>query len=492
MAFETKNPGIGKYLITSRRVTAADVSAPVAVAPFATRFLALHRTNSLVNLAVIRGKDWAVDHFINLAGPQIVPAIDNWAAIGAFSSLRPSTMARLLSASLPFELTAWTSGWTPIHFSISNPDYGMFDLAFQRTPKTALHRLDSFGDSLLFPALHKQNYYALEKLLASGVSPNIPNRAGVTPLNCACLRVDAQAVRLLIQYGATARVGSSATEGTSLNAFAEGMWENRDKVTREDAQDIFDALVGAGARGDQVGPDSSVEELIRIRFSMGSLHEDELSRSLAVAYRQGNDDVSLSFLSRVDHFVADSLALIEILSDPASRASLEAERALAEGSYRRSLGPNEADGRERPSVPDTPQPRFLVPAGYRWGQQTQPQPELRWRDGTSSEFPFTTTCLQPHAPGRRPAAATIHEFRGDCAEYGLVVLDISDLDSGVKYGIVAFPVRCMAEVDYYEYDWDPVEDPPPEKEPDVVLVSPRHSSRCRFINGYASISITTT
>lgn len=277
MAFETKNPGIGKYLITSRRVTAADVSAPVAVAPFATRFLALHRTNSLVNLAVIRGKDWAVDHFINLAGPQIVPAIDNWAAIGAFSSLRPSTMARLLSASLPFELTAWTSGWTPIHFSISNPDYGMFDLAFQRTPKTALHRLDSFGDSLLFHALHKQNYYALEKLLASGVSPNIPNRAGVTPLNCACLRVDAQAVRLLIQYGATARVGSSTTEGTSLNAFAEGMWENRDKDTREDAQEIFDALVGAGARGDQVGPDSSVEELIRIRFSMGSLHDEELS-----------------------------------------------------------------------------------------------------------------------------------------------------------------------------------------------------------------------
>lgn len=31
----------------------------------------------------------------------------------------------------------------------------------------------------------------------------------------------------------------------------------------------------------------------------------------------------------------------------------------------------------------------------------------------------------------------------------------------------------MAEVDYYGYDWDPVEDPPPEKEPDVVLVSPR-------------------
>jgi hypothetical protein len=64
-------------------------------------------------------------------------------------------------------------------------------------------------------------------------------------------------------------------------------------------------------------------------------------------------------------------------------------------------------------------------------------------------------------------------FRGDCAEYGLVVLDIPVLDSGVKYGIVAFPVRYLAEVDYYGYDWDPVEDPPPEKELDVILVNPR-------------------
>jgi hypothetical protein len=66
-------------------------------------------------------------------------------------------------------------------------------------------------------------------------------------------------------------------------------------------------------------------------------------------------------------------------------------------------------------------------------------------------------------------------FRADCTEYGLVVVDISDLDSGVKYGIVAFPVDYMAEVQSRDkfFDWDPVEDPQPEKEPDVVLVSPR-------------------
>jgi hypothetical protein len=66
-------------------------------------------------------------------------------------------------------------------------------------------------------------------------------------------------------------------------------------------------------------------------------------------------------------------------------------------------------------------------------------------------------------------------FRADCIEYGLVILDISDLDSGVKYGIVAFPMNYMAEVEYggEMIGWDPVEDPQPEKEPDVVLADPR-------------------
>jgi hypothetical protein len=63
------------------------------------------------------------------------------------------------------------------------------------------------------------------------------------------------------------------------------------------------------------------------------------SRPLAVAYRQGNDvDTSLSSMARVEHVVADTLALIEILSGPANRAPLEAERALAEDWYCRSQG----------------------------------------------------------------------------------------------------------------------------------------------------------
>ncbi|KAL4874301.1 hypothetical protein BJY04DRAFT_225153 [Aspergillus karnatakaensis] len=207
------------------------------------------------------------------------------------------------------------------------------------------------------------------------------------------------------------------------------------------------------------------------------------SRSLAVAYRQGNDGNSSSIPSRVSHFVADTLALIEILSDPANRAPLEAERSLAEGWYR-----DEVECSDRPSVPDTPQPPFLVPEGYSWASQMHPQPELPWNGDSSHEFPFTATCLllgllrdngDGNARTTRDNRSRLGDvqlqplstvFQGDCIEYGLVILDISNLDSGVKYGITAFPVRYMAEVHCRDClgHWDPVEDPPPAKEPDVV------------------------
>jgi hypothetical protein len=81
-------------------------------------------------------------------------------------------------------------------------------------------------------------------------------------------------------------------------------------------------------------------------------------------------------------------------------------------------------------------------------------------------------CTRPGDVQLQPLSTV---FRGNCLEYGLVVLDISDLDAGVKYGIVAFPYKYMANV-YHWSDvggWDPVEDPPPEKEPDIIPTTPR-------------------
>ncbi|KAJ5320670.1 hypothetical protein N7508_000953 [Penicillium antarcticum] len=197
------------------------------------------------------------------------------------------------------------------------------------------------------------------------------------------------------------------------------------------------------------------------------------SRSLAVAYRQGNDrDASASSRTRVENV---------------------AERALAEGWYRRSQGGNETESTERPTISDTPQPPFIVLDGSWRREQPQILPELPRHDDALSEFPFTTTCLLlgllrddgdgnasvTHSNRTRPGDIQLRPlstaFRGDCTEYGLVVLDISDLDSGIKYDIVGFPVCYMAEVTFYckEGGWDLVEDPPPKKEPDIVLISPR-------------------
>ncbi|KAJ5522338.1 hypothetical protein N7527_006453 [Penicillium freii] len=206
------------------------------------------------------------------------------------------------------------------------------------------------------------------------------------------------------------------------------------------------------------------------------------SRPLAVAYRQGCDRTTEPW----HRLVADTLALIEILSDPANRAPLEAERALAEDWYRRSKG-DEAHINKRPSVPDSPQPPFVVPDG-RHKKPVLLRPQLPWYDDTLSEFPFITTCLllgllrddsdAINSNSARPGDVQLQPlstiFRGDCAEYGLVVIDISDLDS-VKYGIVAFRMHYMAEVWYRgrSMGWDPVEDKPPLKEPDVILESSR-------------------
>lgn len=219
------------------------------------------------------------------------------------------------------------------------------------------------------------------------------------------------------------------------------------------------------------------------------------SRTFAAAYRQGNDSANmLPSHARMDRCITDTLALLEILSDPASRAPLEAEKALAEAWYRRSQ--DVEDKSKRPSVPDMPQPPYVPYDKCDKWERPKAQPELPRRDDALSEFPFTTTCLSrgllrngahdtdanPHvtnSSSTRPGDVYLQPlstvFRGDCSEYGLVVVDISDFDSGVKYGIIAFPVRYIADVYYYNEagGYDAVEDPPPKKEPDIVPISPR-------------------
>ncbi|CAG7949171.1 unnamed protein product [Penicillium nalgiovense] len=206
-----------------------------------------------------------------------------------------------------------------------------------------------------------------------------------------------------------------------------------------------------------------------------------VSRTLSVAYRQHPEKYNaIGSGTRVEHMVADTLALIAILSDPTNRAPLEAEKAIAEDWYRRS---HEPPVNERPSVPDRPQPLYVPPSKRRL--RVEPLPALPWQDEAVRTFPLTATCvLLALLRGNHRYWTRIGDvqfqplstvFRGDCKEYGLIVLDISDLSSGVKYGIAAFNIRYMAQLSWHSDTggWDPVEDPPPAQEPDVVLDLPR-------------------
>jgi hypothetical protein len=172
--------------------------------------------------------------------------------------------------------------------------------------------------------------------------------------------------------------------------------------------------------------------------------------------------------------VDDILSLISVLSDPVNRGEFEAERERATCWYEK---PQNADITPRaPAVPDSPQPPYLGNLGYHDTWKPIIQPELP-RNEAPSEFPTVSACLvtgllqgsKSTRTGDVQLQPLSTPFYGDCLEYGMVVIDISDLEQ-VRYGIVAFPVHYMAHVFHHNpYDYDEVEDDPPENEPDVLL-----------------------
>jgi hypothetical protein len=195
------------------------------------------------------------------------------------------------------------------------------------------------------------------------------------------------------------------------------------------------------------------------------------SRPLAVAYRQGNDVTKTT--PRVANVVNDILSVVNIMSEPANHATLEAERVRAVDWYLQQQQ-NETEARPE-ALPDSPQPPFR-----RWNEEWKPdlQPELPSSDA-HVEFPATSEFLvdgllrgtESTRKGDVQLQPLTIPFNGDCLEYGMVVVDISNLGR-VKYGIVAFPVCYKADVYYNsEYGgWDPVEDEQPKQQPDIVHV----------------------
>lgn len=200
------------------------------------------------------------------------------------------------------------------------------------------------------------------------------------------------------------------------------------------------------------------------------------TRPLAVAYRQGHD-ISRSPLSRVEHLVNETLFLVKALSEPVNSDAIVEERELAKKWYRDHEDAHKRQPRPA-ALPDTPQPPFKG-----WKDKWEPilQPELPYK-GVPREFPAIAVCTLSSLIQANESTRIVDvqlellstPFYGNCLEYGAVVVDISNLQN-VKYGIVAFPVCYMADVVYHSQygGWDPVEDDPPQKEPDIVLVNER-------------------
>jgi hypothetical protein len=205
-------------------------------------------------------------------------------------------------------------------------------------------------------------------------------------------------------------------------------------------------------------------------------------RPLAITYRQGHGHAPAHGNhapgQRVRHALDDAARTVAILTHPANRTALEAERAQAlawyAGSDSRAAGPEV-------SVPDAPQPAFDMKYKGHWPERIgkPDRPELPCRPDPC-EFPFTSTCLRLALTGdeiyhtrhgdvqEQPLGCVFH---ADRLEYGLVVIDISDLDD-VRYGFVAPAVRYTADI---APGWDPVEDLPISQPPTPELE--RTSSR---------------
>ncbi|KAF4465577.1 hypothetical protein FALBO_7575 [Fusarium albosuccineum] len=209
-------------------------------------------------------------------------------------------------------------------------------------------------------------------------------------------------------------------------------------------------------------------------YIVANVGPDGAQRPLSVALRQGVD-VRSGSKHRVKRVLGDIVRLLHVLSEPANRIAIEAERALAAAWYRSS--DYVALPLQRPEVPDAVQPPWYIKDDSPF---LGPRAELPWSHDIC-EFPFISTCIllgltsdpvystRAHDVQFQPLATV---FRDDRREYGMVVLDISDLDD-IGYGIVAFPIHYMAEVQPDPWrGYDPIEDPPAQ-EPDIVLTQNR-------------------
>jgi ankyrin repeat protein len=92
----------------------------------------------------------------------------------------------------------------------------------------------------------------LETMLASGFDPNVKDQDGVTALHRAAMAGQAEAVRVLIVYGASVNAADGMFSGSPLLWASHG-WNNHRDV--RDYVDVARLLIGAGASREWIPPE---------------------------------------------------------------------------------------------------------------------------------------------------------------------------------------------------------------------------------------------
>ncbi len=92
----------------------------------------------------------------------------------------------------------------------------------------------------------------LETMLASGFDPNVKDQDGVTPLHRAAMAGQAEAVRVLISYGASVNAADGMFSGSPL-LWASHAWNHRRDV--RGYVEVARLLIGAGASREWIPPE---------------------------------------------------------------------------------------------------------------------------------------------------------------------------------------------------------------------------------------------
>lgn len=161
-------------------------------------------------------------------------------------------------------------------------------------------------------------------------------------------------------------------------------------------------------------------------------------RPVAVALCQGNYGTQSGIHGR--NITRYCLQTIAVLSDPGNRIAIHAELGLAADFYK-----NDTEG--------VLLPRIKLPELSRWsGHPNEMLKRMRVWDQSLIQFPIIATCLQVgigYNPTNGSEDAVKKEALGtvyydDSLEYGMVVMDISDLGD-VRYGIIGLSIRAAQQ-----------------------------------------------